>query len=78
MPENDRLGLIFVDLASKKDDPNYEQVRGHVPKDLAMQFKLACTANRLDYSKGVEAALRLWLSHLEEDKQSQVSPPEEE
>jgi hypothetical protein len=54
-------------LASKKDDPNYEQVRGHVPQDLAMRFRVACTLRKLDYSQGIETALEFWLAHLEEN-----------
>jgi hypothetical protein len=76
--KHDCLDSTVADLVSKKDDPNYEQVRGHVPKDLAMEFRLACTSHRLDYSQGIEAALRLLLSHLAEEKQVHVSSPDKE
>lgn len=71
MRQNSQANSPFSELASKKDDSNYEQVRGHVPKNLAMQFRLACTARKMDYSEGVEAALKHWLAHLEREEQAQ-------
>ncbi len=41
----------------KKDDPSYEQLRGHVPKALARQFKQFCLDQELDYSKGLQQIL---------------------
>jgi hypothetical protein len=41
----------------KKDDPTYEQIRGHVPKILARQFKQYCLDQEIDYSKGLEKIL---------------------
>lgn len=72
MFQNSQANPPSSELASKKDDSNYEQIRGHVPKDLAMQFRLACTARKLDYSQGVEAALRHWLTYLEEQAQKET------
>jgi hypothetical protein len=47
--------------ASKKSDPNYEEVRGHVPKNLARRFKALCTEKGIDYGSGLEAALEWWI-----------------
>lgn len=45
----------------KKDDPNYEQVRGHIPKKLARQFKQYCLDEEIDYSEGLERILASYL-----------------
>lgn len=51
-------GLIDdLDAVGKKDDPNYEQLRGHVPKALAKQFKQFCLDQEIDYSEGMERVL---------------------
>jgi hypothetical protein len=45
----------------KKDDPNYSQVSGHVPKELALRFRIACTAKEITISEALEKALEVWL-----------------
>jgi hypothetical protein len=44
-------------VPGKKDDPNYEQLRGHVPRTLAKRFKQFCLDNDLDYSLGLETLI---------------------
>lgn len=56
----------------KKDDPNYEQVRGHVPKHLVRQFKQYCLDEDIDYSEGLERILASFFS--DGDGQSEKSP----
>ena len=51
-------------MATKRSDPNYAQITGHIPKDLSLQFRVACTANSLDLSEGLEAAIQQWLQGL--------------
>lgn len=41
----------------KKDDMNYVQVRGHVPKAIAQQFKQFCLDQEINYSEGLEEIL---------------------
>jgi len=53
---------------AKKDDSSYEQLRGHVPKTLARQFKQYCLNEEIDYSEGLEKILASFFSS--EDKQS--------
>jgi hypothetical protein len=60
-------------VTNKRDDKNYRQLCGYIPKDLMLRFKLAYTAAELDQSKGMEAAIRLWTaqqtqSDTEEDE----------
>ena len=62
---------------SKKNDPNYEEVRGHVPKSLARKFKGICVVQGFDYSEALEQALDLWVQHQEqasEENQAEISP----
>lgn len=46
----------------KKDDPKYDQVRGHVPKQLARRFKQYCLDEDIDYSEGIERILTSFFS----------------
>lgn len=41
----------------KKDNLNYVQVRGHVPKAVARQFKQFCLDEEIDFSEGLEKIL---------------------
>jgi hypothetical protein len=55
-PQNELL-----EVASKRDDPNYQQVSGHIPKEMATEFKVACTRREVSHSDGLEQAIALWL-----------------
>ncbi len=48
-------------LVDKRRSSDYVQVTGYIPKDLAIRFKLACTAKDVDRTTGIEEALNLWL-----------------
>ena len=63
----------FDDSVSRRKDPNYAQVSGYINKDLAMQFKIACTATEVSQTDALEEAVALW---LEKQKQAgdQVKP----
>jgi hypothetical protein len=56
--------------ANKREDKNYRQLCGYIPKDLALKFKLAYTSADLDQSEGMEAALRLWTEQQTTEKKS--------
>jgi len=53
---------------SKKTDPNYEEVRGHVPKKLARRFKGLCTELDTDYGTALESALEWWIQQQEQQQ----------
>lgn len=57
-------------LVAKKDDPNYEQIRGHVPKHLARQFKQYCLDEEIDFSEGLERILVSFLTDLDTPKKN--------
>ncbi len=69
-----------VTVPGKKDDPNYQVVRGHVPKELAKRFKLYCVENDVDNSQGLENILAEHLLSEEErnsiTETSDLPPPE--
>ncbi|AFZ22327.1 hypothetical protein [Allocoleopsis franciscana] len=52
----------LLEVASKRDDPNYQQVSGHIPKEMATEFKVACTRKGVSHSSGLEQAVALWLA----------------
>ena len=49
----------------KKDDPKYDIVRGHVPKQLARRFKQYCLDEEIDYSEGIERILEFFFNDLD-------------
>ncbi|MFB2979532.1 plasmid partition protein ParG [Microseira sp. BLCC-F43] len=55
-------GLV---VASRRNDPNYAQVSGYITKELAMRFKIACTAKEVSQTDALEEAVRLWLEENE-------------
>lgn len=52
-------------VATKRKDPNYSQVSGYVPKELALKFRVACTAKEISQSDALAKALILWLEQNE-------------
>jgi hypothetical protein len=48
-------------LVDRRKDPNYQQVTGHVQKDLALQFKIFCMEQRITIAEGLEEAIALFL-----------------
>lgn len=44
---------------AKRSDPNYIQVNGYIHKDVALRFKIYCTANQLTISEALEEAMEL-------------------
>ena len=55
--------MISSDLMAggKRDNPDYLQISGYVPKSLGLQFKAACTLQELSQSDALEMALEAWL-----------------
>lgn len=59
-------------VATKRGDPNYSQVSGYVPKELALRFRVACTAKEMSQSDALEKALMLWLEHNEQTQKAKA------
>ncbi|MBP0016897.1 MAG: hypothetical protein J7647_04985 [Cyanobacteria bacterium SBLK] len=49
-------------MVSKKDDPEYGQISGFLPKELIEQFKQRCNDERITFSDGMESAFEAWLN----------------
>jgi len=65
-------------MVSKREDPNYQQVSGHVPADVAMDFKAACIRRGVSQSTGLEQSLNLWLATTPDtDKPKRIRRPKE-
>ncbi len=58
------------DLVTKRDDPNYAQVSGYVPKELALRFKVLCTSEEMSQSEALEEAIALWMQKKEDSKRT--------
>ncbi len=58
------------DLVTKRDDPNYAQVSGYVPKELALRFKVLCTSEEMSQSEALEEAIALWMQKKEDLKRT--------
>ena len=50
----------------KKEDPNYGQIVGHVPKDLIKRFKMEILNQETTISEALEQGILLWLSIAEQ------------
>ncbi|MBP0018961.1 MAG: hypothetical protein J7647_15610 [Cyanobacteria bacterium SBLK] len=49
-------------MVTKRDNPNYENVSGYIPKQIASQFKNHCKNQSLSISDGLEFAVNSWLN----------------
>lgn len=62
-------------MATRRKDPDYEQVSGYVHKDLALKFRIICMTERLTQSDALEQALRFWIEFKNlKDSQQNVAP----
>ncbi len=57
-------------LVDRRKDPDYEQVTGHVQKDLARRFKVFCTEHRITIAEGLDKAIALFLENELEEGQA--------
>jgi hypothetical protein len=66
--------VMLINPLGKKDDPNYEQLRGHVPKSLARQFKQFCLDHEFDYSEGLEHILTQFFERIGKQEDDRPGP----
>jgi hypothetical protein len=45
----------------KRDDPNYSQVSGFIPKKLALRFRATCAMQETTHSEALEQAVEWWI-----------------
>jgi hypothetical protein len=51
--------------ASKRKDPEYQQVSGYIPKQLALKFKGFCTMEELEISEVLTELIAQWVQERE-------------
>jgi hypothetical protein len=54
-------------LVDRRKDPNYEQVTGHVQRDLARRFKVFCTNQRITIAEALDQAIAAFLQQADEE-----------
>ncbi len=62
-------------LVTKRKDPNYAQVSGHIPTDLARRFGIYCAAKQISKSDGLEKAIELLIKQEPEFSLSGQTQP---
>lgn len=55
---------ISEDMA-RKDNPEFQQVSGYVPMEVARRFKIVCINNGWRQADGLELAIRDWVDRME-------------
>jgi hypothetical protein len=60
-------GLLVIkkNVVTKRDDPNFAQVSGYIPKEKALEFKVICTRRQISQSEALEEAVDKWLEQNE-------------
>ena len=58
---------------AKKDNPEYKQLCGHIPKEKFTDFKKSCLDRGVDQSTALEQAVDIWLKSgiLQNDKKNE-------
>ena len=67
-----QLGIDSM-AGGKREDPDYSQVSGYIPKKLALKFKAACTMRETTQSDALEKAIKSWLEKGETDLHKDTS-----
>lgn len=63
-------------MVTKRTDPNYAQVTGHIPTELARMFGIYCAAEQISKSDGLERAIEALLEKQPEfSKSGQAKQP---
>lgn len=57
--------MVDAMAASKRKNPEYQQVSGYVPKQLALKFKGFCTMEELEISEVMTELIAQWLQQRE-------------
>jgi len=63
---NSGKDINYETLTTKRDDPNYAQVSGHVPVEVAREFGVLCAIKQITKSEALEEAMKLLLEQNQE------------
>jgi hypothetical protein len=55
------LIYLWLEVVTKRGNPDFQQISGHIPTELSKNFKVACTLRGVSHSEGLEQAIKLWL-----------------
>ncbi|MDK3159880.1 hypothetical protein QPK87_25440 [Kamptonema cortianum] len=50
-----------LEMVARRDDPNYGQLSGYIPKELVDEFKIECIRRDIQKGDALAEAVRLWL-----------------
>ncbi len=56
---------INLSVVTKRGNPNFQQISGHIPTQQAKDFKIACTIRSISHSEALEQAIAMWLKNQE-------------
>ena len=65
------FGLFVVD---KRKSPNYQELRGFIPKTLSLKFKGICKGLGWEINEGLEEAIQDWIE--KQQRQQEAAPYE--
>jgi hypothetical protein len=66
---------LSLTLVTKRNDPNYAQVTGHIPVDLARRFGIYCASKQISKSEGLEKAVETLLAQEPEFSAHETPKP---
>lgn len=64
----DAFQMVDEMAASKRKDPDYQQVSGYIPKPLALKFKGFCTMEELEISEVLAELIGKWVAERENQR----------
>ncbi|MCD8490343.1 MAG: hypothetical protein LRZ84_27355 [Desertifilum sp.] len=51
------------EMASRRDDPNYGQLSGYIPKELVDEFKIQCIRRDIQKADALAEAIAMWIEN---------------
>lgn len=63
-------------MSSRRADPNFLQVSGYIPTELAFQFNVWCASSQVTKAKGLEQAIKLLIQQSPRPKIEIKKAPE--
>lgn len=59
------MAIVECIDVGKREDPNFEAIRGFVPKDLARRFKGVCAVLGIEHGDALAPLLEEWVTQKE-------------
>jgi hypothetical protein len=71
--ENGLYKVFKEEILGRRNNPNYSQITGLIPKSLAQSFRVYCVENEIQLTEALEVAIQEFL-----DKRQNQPPSTEE